>query len=363
MVSIGSPTVLVAPLNWGLGHATRCIPIIDALLAQGAQVVLASDGQALTLLHHHYPTLPTLTLPPYGIRYPKRSMVYNMLGQLPRITRALYLERQKTATIVQQYGIDAIISDNRYGVYHPKVPSVVVTHQLHLQLDAAWMRRPVNGALHRLLRHFDACWVPDVMGSPNYSGALGHPALQGLPTTYVGALSRFAPISAGPKEWDVLAVLSGPEPQRQYLEQALLEQLVELPLRALLVRGRPSSTQRQLVGPQLYQQDFMPQTALQQAFGSSQLVVVRSGYSTVLDLATLGCPQVLFVPTPGQPEQEYLAERLIQYKGYQAQTQDALDLKAAWRQTLPFSLPSVEHSPFVKGTLHSAVQQLLRDLN
>lgn len=363
MVSIGSPTVLVAPLNWGLGHATRCIPIIDALLAQGAQVVLASDGDALALLHHHYPRLPALELPTYGIRYPKRSMVYNMLRQLPRIARVLSLERQKTATIVQAYGIDAIISDNRYGVYHPQVPSVMVTHQLHLQLDTAWMRRPVNGTLHRLLRRFDACWVPDVAGMPNYSGALGHPALQGLPTTYVGALSRFAPSCTEPTKWDVLAVLSGPEPQRQYLEQALMEQLRELPLRALLVRGRPSNTQRQLVAPQLYQQDFMPQADLQQAFASSQLVVVRSGYSTVLDLATLGCPQVLFVPTPGQPEQEYLAKRLIQHQGYQAQAQDALDLKTAWQQVSSFSLSPVVHSPFLKGTLDRAVQQLLNDLN
>lgn len=347
---MAAPTILVAPLYWGLGHATRCIPVIDALLWAGAKVVLASDGGALDLLREQYPELPAVELPAYGIRYPSRHMVYHMARQLPRIRRAILLERRKTASIVRDYGIDAIISDNRYGVRHTGVPSVLLTHQLHLQLSPPWLKRLTNALLHRVLRGFDACWVPDQSGPFNLAGALAHPALPDLPTTYLGVLSRLERQPATPLEWDVLAVLSGPEPQRQYLEEALLQQLQALPLRALIVRGKPSSQERRQVGEQLYVQDFMPQVPLQAAMSRSRLLVARSGYTTLMDLVVLGCTQVLLVPTPGQPEQEYLAQRLAAQGFYTHQAQDGLDLAAAWAKVVstnaaPLLLPPSDALP------------------
>ena len=303
-----SKTILVGALNWGLGHATRCIPIINALQQRGLQVVLAGDGAALALWREQYPTLPWVSLPSYNIHYPSTNMVWNMARQLPQIIKAIRLEREQTATLIQTHAIDAIISDNRYGLRQRGIPSVFVSHQLHLALPT-WVIPPLINRLHqRYIGAFDRCWVPDRAGIDNLAGALAHPALAGV--EYIGALSRFTPVEALEKEWDVLAVLSGPEPQRQYLETALREQLLALPYKSLLVRGKPNNQQREWLGAGVYQQDFMPQAALQAAFAQSQWVIARSGYSTLLDLAALQISKAFLIPTPGQTEQQYLAQRL-----------------------------------------------------
>jgi UDP:flavonoid glycosyltransferase YjiC (YdhE family) len=186
---------------------------------------------------------------------------------------------------------------------------------------------PLVNALHqRLIRAFDACWVPDRAGADNLAGSLAHPPLPN--TQYLGAISRFSAVAPLPHQWDILVVLSGPEPQRQYLEAALKEQLSALPYKSLMVRGKPSRQQLEQIGPQLYQQDFMSQAALQTAFAQSQWVVTRSGYSTLLDLAALQVAPPLLIPTPGQTEQEYLAQRLAEQGRCITQEQAQLDIKA-----------------------------------
>ncbi|MGH1339062.1 MAG: glycosyltransferase [Aureispira sp.] len=353
-----SKTILVGALNWGLGHATRCIPIINALQKRGLQVVLAADGAALALWQEHYPALPSVELPSYNIHYPSTNMVWNMARQLPQILKAIHLERQQTESLVKKYAIDAIISDNRYGLRHVGIPSVFVSHQLHLALPT-WVIPPLVNKLHqRYIGAFDRCWVPDRAGTDNLAGALAHPALKGV--AYIGALSRFSPMVPLEKEWDVLAVLSGPEPQRQYLETALKEQLLALPYKSLLVRGKPNSQERQCLGKQVYQQDFMPQAALQRVFGQSGLIIARSGYSTLLDLAALQIPKALLIPTPGQTEQEYLAKRLSAQGRCVYQSQTQLHLKnglAALTQLAPV-LPT----PPSSNALEQSIDELLQDL-
>ncbi len=351
-----APTILVAALHWGLGHATRCIPIIEALQARGVTVVLAADGAALELWRAHYPELPAVELPSYGIRYPSSNMVWNMARQLPSILKAIRLERQKTKQLVDDYQLDALISDNRYGVRDARVPSIFVSHQLHLPLPV-WVVPPLFNALQqRYIKAFDGCWVPDREGENNLAGKLAHPPFSEK-ITYVGALSRFSPIVASTPQWDVLAVLSGPEPQRQYFETALREQLLALPYRSLIVRGKPRSQVRRLLGAQVYQQDFMPQAALQQAFGESRYIIARSGYSTILDLEALQVPRALLVPTPGQTEQEYLAQRLAAQGRYGTQTQAQLSLQQALPalDDLRPSLLRVSSSE----ALHQAIDRLL----
>lgn len=323
-------TILVGALNWGLGHATRCIPVIDALQEQGAKVVLASDGGALDLWREHYPSLPWVELPSYNIHYPSTNMVWNMARQLPQIWKAIQQEQQQVGAIVEQFGVEGIISDNRYGLRKKGLPAVFMSHQLHLKLPF-WVGPPLVNALHQqYISAFDACWVPDRAGVPNLAGALAHPPIEG--GQYVGALSRFSPIAELDKKWEVLAVLSGPEPQRQYLEDALKEQLLALPYKSLLVRGKPSQQIVQQWGEQLYIQDFMPQAALQTAFAQSQWIIARSGYSTLLDLAALQIPKALLIPTPGQTEQEYLAQHWAQQGHCIYQTQAQLDLKTGLAQ-------------------------------
>lgn len=351
-------TILIGALNWGLGHATRCIPIINALQARGLQVILASDGAALDLWREHYPSLPWVELPSYDIQYPSSNMVWNMLWQLPKIKRAICSEYQQTATIVEEHAIDAIIADNRYGLRHVDRPSIFISHQLHLALPC-WVLPPLVNALHqRYIKAFDACWVPDEAGANNLAGDLAHPAIHGV--EYIGALSRFLPIQPLEQQWDVLAVLSGPEPQRQYFEDALKEQLLALPYKSLLVRGKPSCQKRQQIGELLYQQDFMHQAALQQAFGESRWVIARSGYSTLLDLATLQVPRALLVPTPGQTEQEYLALRLAQQGRCVSQKQASLNLKRGLEELE--NLSPVSSSMVGSQVLEAAIDKLLKKI-
>ncbi len=350
---------MVGALHWGLGHATRCIPIIDALLAQGARVVLASDGAALALWREQYPQLTAVELPSYGIRYPSNSMVRNIARQLPQLVKAIRLEQQMLPQLLRQHTVQAVISDNRYGLYSAQLPTVFISHQLHLPLPV-WLAPPLWNAWHqRLIRNFDVCWVPDRAGADNLAGKLAHPPPAGR-VDYVGALSRFSPVQKLEKKWDILAVLSGPEPQRHYFEAALVEQLMELPYRSLVVRGRPSSEQRLQVGAQVYRQDFMPQVALQRAFGESRFVIARSGYSTLLDLAALGISRALLVPTPGQTEQEYLARRQAAQGRAVVQQQGRLDLAAGIKALNTLKTNST--SAFKTDELDQAVTALLEQL-
>lgn len=325
-------TILVAPLNWGLGHATRCMPVIDELLKQGASVVLASDGGALQLLEKAYPKLPTIALPSYGVTYKGSNMFINMAPQLPKILRAIKLERQKLFSIIEEYQIDAIIADNRYGCYHPNVQTVFMTHQLHIQLPQNLIQSIVNRLNHQLVQKFDACWVPDWEQEPTLAGILAHPPIA-MPLKYTGPLSRFIAYREQQvtKKYDVIVVLSGPEPQRSILEQKILKQVQEIQLKFLIIGGQLEGNAPFRLPISKYKhierKAFLQAAELAKAIQESEVVVVRSGYSTLMDLIALQCRKVLLIPTPGQTEQEYLATHFEQQFGYATTTQKKLNLK------------------------------------
>lgn len=322
--------VLVAPLHWGLGHATRCVPIIEALLARGFEVVLASDGAALLVLREHFPQCEWVELPSYGIRYDSGSMVWNMAKQLPRILRAMRLERLKLDNIIDTHKINAVISDNRYGFFSRRVPVIFVTHQLYIRVPC-WMRWLVSAVNRRLIGRCAACWVPDEADEHlSLSGELSHPAWSGV--RYVGALSRLGestralPCRAG----FVLIVLSGPEPQRSFLEAELREQVANLlgaGYEVLLVLGKVGlSGQWAELAAGFWVCDYLGAEELAAAMGGARVVVARSGYSTLMDVQAMGVRHLLLVPTPGQTEQEYLAERLRVQGRAAVEKQGSLDM-------------------------------------
>ena len=210
--------ILVAPLNWGLGHATRCIPIINALITGGYEPIIASDGIALDLLRKEFPRLKSFELASYDITYTKSGKHFKLklLGESPKILKAIKREKKQVKQLVSEYGITGIISDNRLGVRHKKIPSVFITHQLNvLSGDTTW----ISSKLHmNYIRKFKACWVPDVRKEPGLSGIMGHLNEYSIPTYYLGVLSRFKQKRL-PVENDLLVILSGPEPQRSLLKE------------------------------------------------------------------------------------------------------------------------------------------------
>ncbi|MEM9824661.1 MAG: glycosyltransferase, partial [Bacteroidota bacterium] len=311
------------------GHATRCIPIIRRLLDHGLSPIIASDGRALLLLQKEFPQLKMYALPAYNIVYRSHNMVWNMAWQMPKILRAIYLEQKATEKIVAAEKIEVIISDNRYGCFARSTQNILMTHQINIKIPWTWMERVVAWANHRMIRRFDACWVPDFADTPRLAGTL---SLAGdLPKVrYVGALSRMKK-QKRVKQIDLLIVLSGPEPQRTHLEQLLLKALVGCPFRTLLVQGLTDREEREQLREGLERVAYLTSEALNRAILSAGVVLCRSGYSSIMDLVALGKKAIL-IPTPGQTEQEYLAERFAAQGICCVQKQNQLDLTEAMEE-------------------------------
>ncbi len=299
--------ILIAPLNWGLGHATRCIPIIKALEENGFEPIIASDGVALALLKKEFPNLLSIELPAYNIQYAEKgkNFKWKIALQMPKMMMAIKKEKSKINKIIENYEIDGIISDNRLGVYSSKVPSVFISHQLNvLSGKTSWLTTKLHS---RYISKFDACWVPDVSSVENLSGKLGHPEKMMNTIHYIGPLSRIEKKSL-PIKYDIMVLLSGPEPQRTLLEKKLTKELENSSKEILFVKGIVESQQQIEKVNSITYYNFMNSEQLSTAFNESEFVVCRSGYTTVMDLAKLE-KKAFFIPTPGQYEQEYLAKK------------------------------------------------------
>lgn len=316
--------ILVAPLNWGLGHATRCIPIINALIKYDFLPIIASDGAALELLKKEFPKLICLELPAYNITYSKKGKGFKLklLQDSPRILKIIKAEKKLVKQLIEQYNISGIISDNRFGVYNKYVPSVFITHQLQvLSGNTTWFSTKMH---ERIIKKFHECWVPDQKGDLNLSGELGHVNSPGIKTKYIGPLSRFEKKKVSIK-YDLLVLLSGPEPQREILETKLLKLLDDFNDKVLFVKGIVEESVIKEKRGSIKIVNFLTTEALERALNKSHLVLSRSGYTTLMDLAKLD-KKAFFIPTPGQFEQEYLANRLHKLKIAPSCNQDEFTL-------------------------------------
>ena len=317
--------ILIAPLNWGLGHATRCIPLIRHYLAAGDEVVLGGDGESIMRLRQTFPTLRTIDLPSLELRYSdnaqQRGFYLRAIPALIRFTIAdYYYLRQQLA--IEHF--DLIISDNRFGLFTRETRCVYMTHQLYVQLPKRLrVFQPLARALHACIyKRYNEVWVPDYADpTHNLSGALAHGGRFDRYAKYIGPLSRFSNLESGSRhpekptglqkpeaEYPILAILSGLEPQRTLFEQELIARFKESKEPILIVRGKiggpATATQIGAVTlvPNMNDEQLLP--LMQQA----QKIIVRSGYSTIMDLSVLGLlSKAEFHPTPGQSEQEYLS--------------------------------------------------------
>ena len=304
-----SKKVLVAPLDWGLGHATRCIPIIKYLIESNAEVIIASNGPSLILLKKEFPTLTSLKLPPYNIKYYSRNMGINMILQFPKIVYAIISEHLILKRIIKQYNIDIIISDNRFGCFNKNIKSIFITHQLYIQMpkQLKFLGGIIRSVNHFFIRKFDECWIPDFEDkTQSLSGNLSHPPPNFL-HKYVGPLSRmnFEKTTINRR---ILVILSGPEPERTRVEKRLIKALKSTTDSILLIQGKPDKLIKQKeIAPNFISQNFMTSDTLNQAILESEIIICRAGYTSIMDLVILGKKAIL-IPTPGQTEQEYLAE-------------------------------------------------------
>ncbi|MFN8352383.1 MAG: glycosyltransferase [Flavobacteriales bacterium] len=320
--------ILVAPLDWGLGHATRCIPVIEQLLALGARPVIGADRSPLALLREAFPELPHVRIPGVEVRYARgRSQALAMAAQFPALLRSVRTEQRLLADLRRTQHLDAVISDQRFGLHAPGLPSVLITHQVFpfTPLAQGLLRRYNLRAMER----FHRCWIPDHAQAPGLAGALAHGA--GLPRNarYIGPLSRLSAAQATPPDgpYRIVCVISGPEPQRGLLEEALLGQLQRIEGRHLLVRGVPAPAVDAMRG-NVRCIGHLGAEALAGALLQAELIVSRTGYTTVMDLEHLG-RRALLIPTPGQPEQEYLGGLHGATGRHRVQAQHRVDVAAA----------------------------------
>lgn len=306
--------ILICPLDWGLGHATRCVPLINKFIERGENVIIGADNRPLSFLKDEFPTLQFIKFPGFEVRYPdKGSMAFKMLCSLPQLIKSIKKERKFLEKIISDYKIDIVISDNRYGLHSKNATCVFITHQLNIQSPGmlkifGYFLKFTN--IH-YIRKYSECWVPDVISSSKISGELTKGYTQFGKVFFIGMLSRFTKFVTSSQEQktpnDLLVILSGPEPQRTIFENIILKQLnVIKDLKVLIVRGITESNEITNISENIRMVSHLPTQQMAQAISEAGIVLCRPGYSSIMDLVTLG-KKAIFVPTPGQTEQEYLA--------------------------------------------------------
>lgn len=357
------PRILVVPLDWGLGHVTRCIPIIRELLKQECEVFLAGEGAAETLLRQEFPQLIFLQLKGYRIRYSKRrsGMFWKMIFQLPGIKKAIDYEHQWLKEVVKKYQVDAVISDNRYGLYLKGIYCVFITHQLLIKTFwGGWSEKALQKKNFKYISRFSECWVPDNESENNLAGILSHPRKKpGIPLCYIGLLSRLKKNNISFEKGHLFFLFSGPEPQRTVFEEIVFSQLAYYNGTATVVRGLPGSATIVPSTNTLKFYNHLPAGELGKEMEKAEFIIARSGYSTVMDIVKLQKKSIL-IPTPGQTEQEYLAHYLSSKKIGLCSDQRNFLLQDVLEkaQSFPYYFPLE-----AEGKLASSVLKLLKNIS
>ena len=324
--------ILIAPLNWGIGHATRCIPIIENLIKNDFEVLIATSGRPLQLLQEEFPHIESIKFKDYNINYSSYlPMSLNILFQIPKLFLAIKKEQKILNKIIKSQKIDGVISDNRYGLYIKNVPCVFITHQL--QIKSPILQTIIQKINYKLISKFKECWIIDDE-SINLAGSLSKPKSLPQKSKYIGTLSRFKKIKSV-KKYKLVAIVSGPEPQRTIFENKLMKEMQKSKEKMLLVLGKPESNESKKIN-NLTVKSFLNSNDLNIAIQSSDLIISRSGYSTIMDLQKLE-KKAVFVPTPGQTEQEFLANYLKEKKICYSIHQNDIDLDKIFKKSEEYS--------------------------
>lgn len=320
MIQNKPPTVLVCPLDWGMGHATRCLPVIHSLLQNGCRVIVAADGKPFDFLYKELSErVEFVRFEGKPIQYPRGGlMLVKLAMQVPGFFLSILKENKKLEKLILETGASVVISDNRFGLWNRKVRTVFITHQLNVQIPfpLKFIQPLSRWVVRKFAESYDFCWVPDTPLAPGLSGELSH-VKPPKNVRYVGILSRFGLLPESefknplPKDFPdsfYFAILSGPEPQRGILETLLTKQFLDCDLPVVMALGSP--------GQEVYEREknllkisHLGSNQFGWLLKNARLIICRSGYSSLMDISVFG-KKALLIPTPGQTEQEYLAQKL-----------------------------------------------------
>ncbi len=341
--------ILIAPLDWGLGHTSRCMPVIHYLRELQHEVMVAASGASAKLIEEQFPDITILPLDGYGIQYSnhKSAFAFTIASQIPKIIKAIQSEKKWLEVQMSVHHFDMVISDNRYGLYHPDAYCVFMTHQLNIQTGSNITNALLQKINYRYINRYDECWIVDTEHEQeSLAGKLSHP--KSFPKTnynYIGYLSQLSlteedtkPIAYHLPNRYILALLSGPEPMRTVLENKLIEQMKAIQqYHFVLVAGKPiQNNDSENKYTNITYVDYLNALGVYHYILNAEMVICRSGYSTIMDLAILNKPAIL-IPTPGQTEQEYLATKQSTNPNYVIQQQSSLNLANAIATIQSFS--------------------------
>lgn len=349
--------VLFAVHDWGLGHAARSLLLIRALLERGdAVTVLMAPGPGMDLLKsevgEHCDFLPERDIPKPFSRWP--ALFYlRMSLDMPRVFALFRAEHRLTEKLVKQRGYDLIVSDSRFGVWSRVAPSYCILHSLRQLIPGRprWLEKQVENSQRRLLRGFARVLIPDTLADGGISGELGHdPAIDwgAGRLAYIGPLSGVRRTCAT-EDIDFFFSVSGVEPHQSALGARVLDALPRLPGRVVVTLGRPSHSgeKRRVGNAEVY--GYLDRRAQAEMLNRARVVVTRSGYTTLMELAELG-KRALFIPTPGQSEQEYLAHFHRSRGHVWSTTQRTLDIPAdVQRAQRAAGMPHISSADSVKN--------------
>jgi uncharacterized protein (TIGR00661 family) len=320
--------------------------VIYELLRQDCEVWLAGEAAQEALLKQEFPELSFLSLKGYRVRYSRSGagMVWNVFSQTLKILKAIKDENNWLKKMVQEYRFDAVISDNRYGLYHTTIPCIFITHQLNIKSPLGkWPERLLQKRNYKYINRFRECWVPDEAGENSLAGELSHPVKKpAIPLHYIGPLSRLkilseisSAIPAG-GAGGLFVILSGPEPQRSILENKIIKDIAHYSGTATIARGLPGAYNLIPSTNTIKFYNHLPADELNKEMNQAEYIISRSGYSTIMDIMKLQKKSIL-IPTPGQTEQEYLAKYLQEKKIALSISQNSFSLSSALLAAKTFS--------------------------
>lgn len=301
---VSNKTIFIAPLDWGLGHATRCVSLIKQLLEQN-KIYIGVTQNNKDFFQKQFPQIPQIQLPAYNIRYHRFLPVwFKILIDWPRIQRVINIEHKLLQTIIKDHLIDFVISDNRFGLFTKNTHSVFITNQMFVKTP--FLNKIAQAVNASYIKRFDEVWVPDYADKKlSLTGSLNHGKHFHANVKFIGPLTRLKKILYPIHTFDVLVLLSGPQPQHAiFMEQikkwAALNQHLQFVFVSALVQIQ---SEKNVTG--FYQPD---ENQLSDLICGSKVVICRSGYSSLMDLHSLGKQKLYLCATVGQTEQIYLAK-------------------------------------------------------
>jgi uncharacterized protein (TIGR00661 family) len=325
--------ILFGVFDWGLGHATRDTPIIEELLKKKNEVDIISTGNALNLLKGHFgEKCRYFDVKSVYVPYPKSGFfVSKFAAAIPKMLVDLKKARKISEKIIKQGNYDRIISDCRYDVYGKKENSFLINHQLKF-------RSPVFESvpekfLSIAMKRYSSVIVPDYPGR-DLSGDLSFNKRYAGKVDYIGILSRLKQRKLK-QDIDFFISISGPGPQRSILEKKILKQAYHLKGNIVITGGNPEMERKVQKGNVKFF-SFLDLAGQEEIMNRAKFIVSRSGYSTVMEIIELEKKKVLFIPTPGQTEQEYLADLYEEKQLFHHVSQHKLNLNKDINDSLEF---------------------------